>query len=1430
MGPRGLRHDCDDNLRVTFWNIGGAPTHLELLLWYASAHPCDILILNETKSRDGAFWAHVREMTGWSIINVARVLPLGPHGHAPRASGGVAIVCTAGNLAMSLITSDQRGLLGVEVRRKDGHADPVAVFTAYIPPAGSPFFADGAALYAQLTARVLAAQGVYGPASVVVAMDANARLGSGALPAPLRRHRLFSVDQTRTTAAGAPLLALLAAARLLPAHGRAADEPAHDTSRDITGGPGRSVVDLVLLPAGGTSAEQQHFTVAPPIPWEGLPVSCSHRPLAIVMQRPVAAASGLPPAAPPPPPAGPAWRREPYRHANWHRLAAALDAGLRARAAVAALAPNGAAPSATDAVATLNAVVTTAMNSAMAAAPTAAAAAGPRAPAPPLRGAAGAAAAQRRAREVGGVHDLRLPPPLLDLVRRSGAAWKAITPASSPLEIAAAQRLRAAARSGLWKLRAQIREAYVLKLQRLRPKDAKSFFLEVKQLAPADGHVANLVGAKNLVPAEAGCPPPLARLTAALVAEAGAAAPDPPAIQPGGEAWLDPALIPAAPAGAGDALARDVSAEEVANLLFPQRRGAPAACCPASGLVDGGCAVCADFNATRSAWRGAADLRNPTPRNSPTANTAAANPPGQWGLGDLRFARPEDPREIGPFRARVAGELAAAMTKCLREGMPPADLLLSHAVSLAKPARAGGEPPNHADPAFRRFIVMAPALSKLLELVLAARVSHFAVRYGLVDVGVQGAFVPLAHSGAHAFALLELLRLRARRGLTTFLLLCDIKAAYASVSIKALCVVLERMGFPRHLCALLEAWGGARTAVLRVNGDASAPLPLRSGLGAGACHSPILWDLFIASLGRFLATLGAGLRVDADGNVSIFLFADDVACPEETFAALNAVALAVERWCTAWGLVLKVGPAKTAYLAIYPPARAAARAQPLPPLLLAAGEVPRVHEYKYLGLLLREDLSRKGLLERAAAKLAHLLAQFFSYNSVLSLCDAVSTSQIFKVNALAAISYLTALLPCTEAAMELLDKVLRRAARRFLGLPGSTPNEYVTAAAGLPSGRYMLLVARAQFYLSLAHTPYVTSPAARLLRATRGLPPSAAASRGIPPAWMAETKTLFKRVLAVGGPPPPAAATRADASRAAAAWARSACAAAARHAFAGRPPLPGGPLDSSARPPADPKPADAAAALAFGYAYPADLLGDLSATPMSFAGHRGAGAGLGLTTVRIPGVGTPGLALAALGAVALSRGTLGRLAPAWALPERSPAAAHAAAARGRACPACALGRAATPYHLACECDNPAVARERRALAGAARAFLPALVAAITRAARPFDARGTVATAALRLQLALQANEARQLSDFLVFRLLLVRPFHAGVVGDAAAQPREAGLGALFDATVLPNSALHRVYNLWASWAARRLTRLVRAWGAELGAAPGAAPAGAPPEH
>ena len=1354
----------------------------------------DILTVTETKCHCRAFWEWLRSTTGWRILGVSRTARVDADGRARPAQGGVAVFnCRPDRLSLAPIASDQRGLYVAEVRATGGRGvgdfAPFAVAVAYIPPRGSPWEDDSAGIYEAISTAARGAMDTYGRGGLVITGDFNARIGAGPLPAPLSHHYHHSEDPTASNRS--ELFKLLYTHGLLPAAGRCAEKPAFTTSRAVGGGSGAACVDYVLTD-GKTYAEPLEA-----LPWGCFPASGTHRPVAVHFRPPPAVGIGDGRELNhPPPQRGPRWRRAPYSDPLWgdvtRRLLGEMAARRLALAALPALTPEGAAAAA---FATLDAVVRNALDATLAAP-----AARPLSSLPEAAGSVAGRTARAR-----GLRSYRLPSRVVALLSQARAALRLAHASPTPAHREEARCSQRAASHALRDVHRQRRDEEIARLHRLRATDAKKFFQRVGVLASEGEEIE--AGDPRFVPSEPDHPPAMERLLAKFAEAFGGLPPTPPALLPGGEHWLN--YVTRADPAASASLGRPITGAEIYNVLMPVTRGARPLRCPATGEVENQCAICQDFNRTRSQWRGHNDLDHPAPRHAPTANTAAAAG-SDYGLHHLRFPHcNDDPALTRLFRLELCEDIARALNLAWEAGNLPPSALSSWATSIRKAAAArGGARPNYASPEARRFVVVGETLAKILELALAARFTHWSIRYNIVSPSSQGAFLPLADSAAHVFALRELLLQRARAGYSTYVLYCDIADAYGSVNLAALCAQLSTMGVPGRLVTFLQRWGESRNASLRVNGATSPPTPMTRGVGIGCCHSPILWNLFISSLERFLASMGVGIEVaPGGGSFSLFLFADDVAVPSSNFDRLRAAVLKCEEWATAWGLRFRVGPTKTAFSVFFSPAalRRGEHRGALPDLVMHSGEVvPRVASYLYLGCPFNEDFSEGGLLTRALAKLRALLARYFAHGSVLGACDAVTTRQIYKVLCLGSVGYLLAMIPPTPGNIEALDSALRQAGRRFLGLPPAAPNALVLPTAGLPSALYLFAAARARLFLSLQHTPYRNSPAARIFRASAAAPIIVRPQGGVAPPWYGVTLAFFGAWLQ-RGVQVPVAADRAGVAAAAANFARRVCAAAARM-DAPADADPG--MASSARAPLDARPTHAVAAVALGYSYPQGLLGRVcKPSPMSYSGIAGSGAALSLTTGRVPAIGTRGMAMLRLGAMALRRGP--PLGPtAWAVAEGAPPAAYREAALGRPCPLCAAGAVATPYHVLCECSHAAVLAARAACTSALPSFLTSLIRVVARSARRYDAGGLVASAAESAVAALTRPPLPP-STFILFRLLLAAPWHADCVAPGA--PLESALGRLFDAAVIPNQSIHGIYNMWVPWAARQCQRLLDAW-------------------
>jgi ribonuclease HI len=162
-----------------------------------------------------------------------------------------------------------------------------------------------------------------------------------------------------------------------------------------------------------------------------------------------------------------------------------------------------------------------------------------------------------------------------------------------------------------------------------------------------------------------------------------------------------------------------------------------------------------------------------------------------------------------------------------------------------------------------RPISLLSTLGKILESVVAERISHAVETYGLLPANHFGA--RKQRSAEQALILLQeqiytAWRVRKIVSLVSF----DVKGAYNGVCKERLLQRMEARGIPKVLCRWVEAFCSERTASIQVNGHTSGIRKLpQAGLPQGSPLSPILFLFFNADLVQ--------RRIDARGGAIAFV-------------------------------------------------------------------------------------------------------------------------------------------------------------------------------------------------------------------------------------------------------------------------------------------------------------------------------------------------------------------------------------------------------------------------------------------------------------------------------------------------------------------------------------------------------------------------------
>ena len=742
---------------------------------------------------------------------------------------------------------------------------------------------------------------------------------------------------------------------------------------------------------------------------------------------------------------------------------------------------------------------------------------------------------------------------------------------------------------------------------------------------------------------------------------------------------------------AGPDIGGEFTWQEVYLCLFPpSKRMQPSPCCA-------DCAQCREYGRDWLRWKRDSTGRVEPPQWKPCLSTSKAAGPDGLPAELLSWARPDRIEDRHRYRRLVATAIATIFNAQLN-GPVSAEWVRSVLTPVLKHAKPG-QTIDPGDPDVYRGIAVGNTLSKLLSLVLISRLSHFLAVHGIISREQVG-FLWRHAAEEHVFTLTQSLKARLRAGASTHVLFVDLRKAYDKVHLATLWRVLEVVGVPDRIVALLRGMAAVRTTQVRVNGELSEPIPYEAGVPQGDPLSCLLFLVFIESLSRYLAAHLPG--VDALGvRIKHLLFADDLAALSDTPEGLQHALELVGSWCAAWGMEMGIGQGKTEALSFL------ADGAPEPRLELRHGTqvVPWGTSYRYLGFMTSTDLSEHVMIERLLERLRSGLYRYFTRNETLRRSPVATQLQVYRTTTLVATEYLRCILSLSSSTCAKLDTECKRVARAILGIPVTAANALAWGATALLPAEAICLRERERLRLTLEHTPHRDSLAAELYAALQREPHSRASTRGPLANWAHATAASRDRA-AQSGAVFVAPTCYSDISRVAHVAARSYAnavvkreldehlrrrhgtqpATTAMHLLSSRPSSVG----SAAH----------ARYLSLGMAYNASLLGEQrGSTPASIVGPGCHGALLALAhSGRYPAV-----ASAQLGLEATSR---------WPFADR-PVAADRELWRGaqtykqrfvpRACRLC-RGRDSIEdiFHLACECPHPAM---RAAQAGITAALV-----------------------------------------------------------------------------------------------------------------------------
>ena len=180
------------------------------------------------------------------------------------------------------------------------------------------------------------------------------------------------------------------------------------------------------------------------------------------------------------------------------------------------------------------------------------------------------------------------------------------------------------------------------------------------------------------------------------------------------------------------------SPELIYCLNFPSSKKVPPARCH-----EGACAACDRQKTEWRTWQPSNPLSTaPQPNFKPSLRASRAAGPDGTKCEDWRWARPESLDDRFDYRMELSGHVAAFVNRILRDGrVPDGEFADCTSVPVFKTGKPGQPKPDPSVPTNYRDITISNLAAKLVSLVLTFRLTHWALRNGIISPE-QVAFMP----------------------------------------------------------------------------------------------------------------------------------------------------------------------------------------------------------------------------------------------------------------------------------------------------------------------------------------------------------------------------------------------------------------------------------------------------------------------------------------------------------------------------------------------------------------------------------------------------------------------------------------------------------------------------------------------------------------
>ena len=341
-------------------------------------------------------------------------------------------------------------------------------------------------------------------------------------------------------------------------------------------------------------------------------------------------------------------------------------------------------------------------------------------------------------------------------------------------------------------------------------------------------------------------------------------------------------------------------------------------------------------------------------------------------------------------------------------------------------------------------------IGKIITRAIANRIQAEAESRGWLADN-QGGFRPGRRTEDNALVLLRALERRRQDG-NGYVFFLDVKKAYDTVWRKGLLFKLHALGIRGSMYRLLEnLYTGTTSTVVGGAGVESREFVIEEGVRQGDPLSCVLFNLFFNDIMEAINGANCrGMRVGDVKQVKGLMFADDVVGLATSKKGLSNLMDAVGEHSRKWRWAPNVAKSKVMTVMAKEPTKRARFDDRLPSWKLRGKSVAGCTEYKYLGIVVQEDLNWEKHIRRIRDKARGRAGQWWTWLGKHRLRRDRKLN-LYSMLVRPVMEYASAVWDADSKQEALLEAVQNECLRQTMPCDKSVPVAFLRAELGMAS-------------------------------------------------------------------------------------------------------------------------------------------------------------------------------------------------------------------------------------------------------------------------------------------------------------------------------------------------------------------------------------------